>query len=106
LRGIERLTRVELARAEVPRDSATFTAELERSRTARATSGPPQGHGGRPAHGGGHGRSAGGGRGHGGRHAPARDGGGSGHGAAASASGGGGAQKPKLVGSWGGKRRR
>ncbi len=104
LRGIERLTRVELARAEVPRDSATFTAELERSRTARATSGPPQGHGGRPAHGGGHGR--GGGRAGGGRHAPARDGGGSGHGAAASASGGGGAQKSKLVGSWGGKRRR
>ncbi|HEX9050600.1 MAG TPA: DEAD/DEAH box helicase, partial [Anaeromyxobacter sp.] len=47
LRGIERLTRVELPRAEVPRSSAAFTAELERARTARGSAGPPQPHGGR-----------------------------------------------------------
>jgi ATP-dependent RNA helicase RhlE len=116
LRGIERLTRVELPRAEVPRESAAFTAELERGRTARASAGPSEPHGGRRGHGGA--RAGGGGRhggsagashagGHGGRRAPARDGGGSGHGAAASAGAGGGASsKPKLVGSWGGKRRR
>jgi ATP-dependent RNA helicase RhlE len=118
LRGIERLTRVELPRAEVPRDSAAFTAELERGRTARATSGPSVSHGGRRGHGGGS-RGGGGGRGHGssagashagghggGRRAPARDGGGSGHGAAPAGTGGGASSKPKLVGSWGGKRGR
>jgi ATP-dependent RNA helicase RhlE len=102
LRGIERLTRVELPRAEVPRESAAFTAELERSRAARASSGPPQPQGARRgggrSHGGAHARGAG-------RHTPARDGGGSGRGAGSAATGGGTA-KPKLVGSWGGKRRR
>jgi ATP-dependent RNA helicase RhlE len=102
LRGIERLTRVELPRAEVPRESAAFTAELERSRAARASSGPPQPQGARRgggrSHGGAHARGAG-------RHTPARDGGGSGRGAGSAAIGGGTA-KPKLVGSWGGKRRR
>ena len=39
LRGIERLTRVELPRAELPRGATTFTAELERARAARATGG-------------------------------------------------------------------
>jgi ATP-dependent RNA helicase RhlE len=34
LRGIERLTRVDLPRADVPRGSAAFTAELERGRAA------------------------------------------------------------------------
>jgi ATP-dependent RNA helicase RhlE len=112
LRGIERLTRVDLPRADVPRGSAAFTAELERGRAARASAGPPSagsqggrrrasagagahaahraparatGHGGRAASGGGHASSSGGG-----------------HGGGAS----GGAAKPKLVGSWGGKRRR
>ena len=39
LRGIERLTRVELPRAEVPRGATAFTAELERARTSRGTGG-------------------------------------------------------------------
>jgi ATP-dependent RNA helicase RhlE len=103
LRGIERLTRVELARAEVPRSSAAFTAELERARTARASAGPSQQrHGPRRDRGGG-GRPQ---RHAAGAHAPAPGGqpqaGGHGH-----PSGGSGApQKPKLVGSWGPKRRR
>jgi ATP-dependent RNA helicase RhlE len=120
LRGIERLTRVELPRAVVPRDSTAFTEELERSRTARASSGPSRphagGHGG--ARGGGHGRphrsGGGGGRAaprpaaHGAHARPAASGGGQ---ATARRSGGGhassgGSAKPKLVGSWGGKRRR
>ncbi len=94
LRGIERLTRVELARAEVPRAAPAFTAELERSRTARASAGPQQQ-----------------------RHGPRRDRGGGarpqrhasgGHAASSGGppQGGGAAAKPKLVGSWGGKRRR
>src|SRR6266568_1275323 len=113
LRGIERLTRVELARADVPRDSATFTEELERSRTARASAGPPsRGHGGgRHSSGRAHaaGGHAGSGRsshaGHsGGGHSGGRTQSGGGHSGAAESGGGSGA-KPKLVGSWGGKRR-
>jgi len=124
LRGIERLTRVDLPRAEVPRGSAAFTAELERGRAARASAGPAQPHGGRHgrphrdgggggyaaqarsaghgharASGGGH-ASAGGGHGSGGRAA------GGGHGSGGGHAAGGGGGKPKLVGSWGGKRRR
>jgi ATP-dependent RNA helicase RhlE len=106
LRGIEKLTRKELARAEVPRGSAAFTAELDRARAARATSGPAQPHGG--ARRGAGGRAAGGG----GRRGQARAAHPSAHAAAAGAgaeSGGGHASpaaRPKLVGSWGGKRRR
>ncbi|HEY6002998.1 MAG TPA: DEAD/DEAH box helicase, partial [Anaeromyxobacter sp.] len=44
LSGIERLTRVELPRADVPRGSSAFTAELERARAARANAEPPQRH--------------------------------------------------------------
>ncbi len=117
LRGIEKLTRVALPRAEVPRTSAAFTAELERARAARASSGPPPrpragramrdhrqgggGHAPRPvAHGhGGHARPASPAGDHA---APGSSGGGHGH-----ASGGGhSTPKPKLVGSWGPKRRR
>jgi ATP-dependent RNA helicase RhlE len=118
LRGIERLTRVDLPRAEVPRESAAFTAELERSRTARSSSGPRQANGarhGRPHRSGG-GGGHGGGRsgGHGGHARPASSGGGghagAGHSGGGHGSGGhapsGGSGKPKLVGSWGGKRRR
>jgi ATP-dependent RNA helicase RhlE len=103
LRGIEKLTRKELARAEVPRGSAAFTAELDRARAARASSGPAQGHGGgRRAAGR---RTSGGGR-------PAHAAHPSAHAAAAGAGGGSGgghatpSAKPKLVGSWGPKRRR
>jgi ATP-dependent RNA helicase RhlE len=117
LRGIERLTRIELPRAEVPRESAAFAAELERSRTARASAGPPLPHGGRHARphrdggGGGHGASRSGG--HGGHARPASSGGGhsgAGHSGGGHGSGGhapsGGSARPKLVGSWGGRRRR
>ncbi|HET8541555.1 MAG TPA: DEAD/DEAH box helicase [Anaeromyxobacter sp.] len=121
VRGIERLTRIELPRAEVPRASAAFTAELERARAARATDGPPRpqrggharsrGGGGegraapRPAARGGHAAQAGSARpaaAPGGTHrAPSHSGG------AAHASGGGHAPaRPRLVGSWGPKRRR
>jgi ATP-dependent RNA helicase RhlE len=40
LRGIERLTRVAVPRAEVPRESAIFQAELSRAVEARAHAGP------------------------------------------------------------------
>jgi ATP-dependent RNA helicase RhlE len=100
LRGIERLTRVELARADVPRGSVAFTAELERGRAARASAGPPQRHGPRRDRGGG---------GHAQRHAaPAREPApGAARPASAHASSGAVAsERPRLVGSWGGKRRR
>ncbi len=118
LLGIERLTRKDLPRAEVPRASAAFTAELERARTARATSGPAQFHGGGRGRAGRGGGGAGGGhRPHGGGHAPPRHGSSGSRGASGghtsnaarapgSAHAGGGAAKPKLIGSWGGKRRR
>jgi len=101
--GIERLTRVALARADVPRGSAAFAAALERGRAARASAGPPQRHrpprqdrgrgGHAPRHGGHAGASGSGGGG--------REGG-----AAHSSAPANGAPKPKLVGSWGSKRRR
>jgi ATP-dependent RNA helicase RhlE len=103
LRGIERLTRAELARADVPRGSAAFTAELDRARAARASAGPPQRHGPRRDHGrAGHGR---------GRPASSHASGAAGPrhpsaGGHAAASGDGASAKPKLVGSWGPKRRR
>jgi ATP-dependent RNA helicase RhlE len=116
LRGIERLTRVDLPRAEVPRQSAAFTAELERARTARASDGPSRPHGGRPGrphrHGGGGGHAASRPAGHGGHARPASSGGahsGGGHSGGHASAGhvpSGGSVKPKLVGSWGGKRRR
>jgi len=94
LRGIERLTRVAVPRAEVPRESAIFQAELSRAVEARAHAGPSgRGAARRPAarphaheaHRGaaGHSRPAGG--------EPARD-----------AAGGG----PRLVGSWRPRRHR
>jgi len=117
LRGIEKLTRVELARAEVPRTSAAFTAELERARVARATSGPSRPHGGghgRPHRGGAHGGARpaahGGHAGH--AHAAASDGHhaaaghSGGHASGGHGSGGHATPKAKLVGSWGPKRRR
>jgi ATP-dependent RNA helicase RhlE len=109
LRGIERLTRAELPRGEVPRGSAVFQAELERSAAAQADPGPNAPRAGMnrnrrraAAHNAKHGRTPR----HGGpRGADARRTGGE------AGDPGGGAQaapagKPKLVGSWGGKRRR
>ncbi|MFO0583834.1 MAG: DEAD/DEAH box helicase [Anaeromyxobacter sp.] len=114
LRDIEKLTRRQLPRAEVPRDREVFKAELARAASAQANPGPDARPAGmnrnrrraaahnvlRQAQGG---QGRGGGHGHGGR--PAQGGGHapSSGGAAPSPSPGG---KPKLVGSWGGKRRR
>jgi ATP-dependent RNA helicase RhlE len=103
---------VELARADVPRGSATFTAELERARAARADAGPQRhaprrDHGGGGRGGGGHGGGGHGGGGHG-RRRPASPAGGA-HQASAGdrpESAGGPEPKPRLVGSWGPKRRR
>jgi ATP-dependent RNA helicase RhlE len=102
LRGIERLTRAQLARADVPRGSAAFTAELERSRAARATAGPPRGQGPRRDRGGGgHERRRPGA--HAAAAAGRRHAGSGGHPPSA---GDGPAPSPRLVGSWGPKRRR
>jgi ATP-dependent RNA helicase RhlE len=109
LRGIEKLTRKELARASVPRESAAFTAELTRARASRQDPGS-----GRDRSGRGHGRGGGGGGGGGnarrsGAHHAPRAGAspspsaGGGHPPSA---GGGAPAKPKLVGTWGTKRRR
>jgi len=107
LRGIERLTRVELPRAEVPRGAVAFVDELARARAARPA-GQDRERQGRPH------RDRGQGRG-GGRSPAARS---AGHGHARSSGGGqtaadgsgghasGGAAKPRLLGSWGPKRRR
>ena len=102
LRGIERLTRAEVPRAEVPRDSTVFQDELKRAGDVRDHSGPRRhsggGRGAAPARAHAHGRSSGGRTGqHGGSRA------GVAHGAASTT---GGAAKPKLLGSWGPKRRR
>ena len=104
LRGIERLTRVELPRAEVPRESAAFTAELERTRTARASSGPARSSGARP----GKPHRDGGGRSRGAQASRATGGSSAGVGRASGGEAAGGASgaKPKRVGSWGGARRR
>jgi ATP-dependent RNA helicase RhlE len=105
LRGIEKLTRTELPRAELPRDSSVFQEELDRAASAQAHPGPdarPAGlnrnrrraaaHNARRASGGGSGGSSPKPKP---RPSPAPAGG----------DGAGGA-KPKLVGSWGPKRRR
>jgi ATP-dependent RNA helicase RhlE len=71
LRGIERLTRAEIPRAEIPRDSEVFRAEMERAATAEAHPGPA---GGRSGDGGGRRASAGGRPREGGDGRPGRDG--------------------------------
>jgi ATP-dependent RNA helicase RhlE len=111
LRAVERLTRVVLPRAEVPRDSEIFKAESARAAEGRAHQGVPP-----------HRRPGGAGpsrrpkpaahRTHAGHasHAPAARAAsphGGGHAAAgASHAGAGGARKSTLVGSWKPKRRR
>jgi ATP-dependent RNA helicase RhlE len=89
LAAIERLTRAALPRAEVPRDANVFREEMERTAEAR-TSGPAP-H--RPRHARQHPQPR--------RDAPGRAGGGERSGGEAA-----GGEKPRLVGSWGPKRRR
>ncbi len=97
LQAIERLTRVAIPRADVPRDGATFLAELKRAAEGQASAGvrehKPRAalqRAGRHPHSQSHRASTGrAGSAHGG------DGG-----------GGGASAKPRLVGSWGAKRHR
>jgi ATP-dependent RNA helicase RhlE len=96
--AIERLTRAALPRAEVPRDTPAFQAEMQRTTEARGSAPAPH----RPTHARAEARPR--------RDDPARGapraGGGraGGRSVAAAASGGGGT--PKLIGSWAPKRRR
>jgi ATP-dependent RNA helicase RhlE len=83
LQAIERLTRVAIPRAEVPRDGETFQAELKRA--AEAQRDPGTANRARPA-----------------QHRARRRTGGP----AASASAAGHSGPPRLVGSWGPKKRR
>jgi ATP-dependent RNA helicase RhlE len=85
LQAIERLTRAPIPRADVPRDRETFQAELKRAAEAQANPGPrPANARARPAP-------------HRARRRPASEG----EAAAAQPSG-----SPRLLGSWGPKRRR
>ncbi|MFL5262421.1 MAG: DEAD/DEAH box helicase [Anaeromyxobacteraceae bacterium] len=100
LQAIERLTRAQITRADVPRESATFQAELERSAKS-----PEAGERERPRRTGG--RSGGGGGRGGARAAPraaarSRPAASAGGGESSAAAGG----KPRLVGSWRPKRKR
>jgi ATP-dependent RNA helicase RhlE len=92
LSAIEKLTRAAIPRAEVPRDADVFQEEMKRSAEGRANQGAPP-H--RPRHV----RPSPKPR----RDPPARP---AGSHAPAAASAGSGQAKPKLVGSWGPKRRR
>jgi ATP-dependent RNA helicase RhlE len=103
LRGIERLTRKTLARADVPRDSEVFRSELARAEAARASGGPSGAAARRDGahHGGGAHQRA---DGHGGARASAvRQ---AACGDAGGASSGSPPRRPRLLGSWGTKRRR
>ncbi len=71
LRGIERLTRAEIPRAEVPRESDVFVAEMQRAAAAEADPGPG---GARSGSATGRRRSGGGHRGDAGAGRPSRDG--------------------------------
>ncbi|MFT3915087.1 MAG: DEAD/DEAH box helicase [Anaeromyxobacteraceae bacterium] len=110
LRDIEKLTRRQLPRAEVPRDREIFRTELARAAANAADPGPharPAGMNRNRRRAAAH-NARGGGGGHrpsssGGGHAPASGGG---HAGGSGGAGAGGGGKPKLVGSWGGKRRR
>jgi ATP-dependent RNA helicase RhlE len=96
LAAIEKLTRAAIPRAEVPRDGDVFQAEMKRSAEGRANQGTPP-H--RPRHSRPEPRPR--------RDSPARSGARQGGERTVEMAGGGGAPaKPRLVGSWGGKRRR
>ena len=100
LTAIERLVRATIPRAEVPRDAGTFVAELARSADAR-TSEPRRSHPARGARSRPEARPR--------RDRPAAAGQGHGHARAAgeiSVEVGTASGKPRLVGSWGTKRRR
>jgi ATP-dependent RNA helicase RhlE len=119
LRAVERLTRIDLPRAEVPRESAAFQAEWARAAEGRAHQGVPphrrpgaapssrrprRGEDRRPTHASAHARPAAG-------SAHARPAAGSAHakvsaGPAHGGASGAGARKAVLVGSWKPKRRR
>jgi ATP-dependent RNA helicase RhlE len=110
LRGIEKLTRAAVPRGEVPRGSEVFQAELKRAAEGRASAGFSAGAGrsGRsgppgPRRSGAPRRSEGTSRG-GAAHAGSGSSGASSSSGASAGSGSGGA-KPRLVGSWGGRRR-
>jgi ATP-dependent RNA helicase RhlE len=101
LQAIERLTRAQITRADVPRESATFQAELERSARSpeagdRERRRPP---GGRGGGGGGRGGARPGAR----PAARSRPAASADAGAGSAASAGG---KPRLIGSWRPKRKR
>ncbi|HYG69088.1 MAG TPA: C-terminal helicase domain-containing protein, partial [Anaeromyxobacteraceae bacterium] len=99
LQGIERLTRAKLPRAELPRESSVFQTELARATAAERDPGPNA----RPA---GLNRN----RRRAAAHAARRASGGGAAPAKAAAAGSGAppapASKPRIVGSWGPKRRR
>jgi ATP-dependent RNA helicase RhlE len=112
LRGIERLTRAQIARAELPHESETFRAELARAATAQAHPGPTQrraspnrnarraqAHHAARAEGRGLARAS---------HAPGGGDAGPAHGAhrTAGQSGHAATGKPRSLGTWGPKRRR
>jgi ATP-dependent RNA helicase RhlE len=128
LHAIERLTRAQIPRAEVPRDHATFQAELKRAQEVKAEAPErPPGDGHRHSFKGKRGGGSGGGRGRS-QQGPGRGGRGGSHakpgGHAGSSSGhagrsghggqggqgqggpGGAPAKPRLIGSWGPKKRR
>jgi len=108
LRGIERLTRGEIPRAELPRQSEIFQAEMKRSAVAESDPGPhtgraPPSGGHQPARGGSSARRSPSGARPSGGHSPRRGS------SASGASGGGGAatgEKPRLVGAWRPRRHR
>ncbi|MGC4000628.1 MAG: DEAD/DEAH box helicase [Anaeromyxobacter sp.] len=110
LRAIEKLTRTQIPRVDVPRDAEVFQAELKRSAEGRANTNPPQGaqggriRTGRPGPGKRKGAARASGGGGGGRHGGASRGGAGTEGGEGNSSAGGG--KPKLIGTWGPKRRR
>jgi ATP-dependent RNA helicase RhlE len=123
LRGIEKLTRKEVRRASVPRESETFRSEAERTRRNKAASAPRPGHAPQSAgaathrrgaqHSGGSGGRGGGGGSGGGGGGRGGGGGGGGRGQAGgrrAGSGGqghgGGGGTPRSLGSWGPRRRR
>jgi ATP-dependent RNA helicase RhlE len=97
LAAIEKLTRAALPRAEVPRDGGVFQSEMKRAGEGRANQGTPPHR--RPKHARPEPRPR--------RDPPARSGARQGGERTVEMASGGGAQaKPKLVGSWGAKRRR
>jgi ATP-dependent RNA helicase RhlE len=88
LSAIERLTRAPIPRADVPRDAEVFRSELSRAAAAQADPGPGATHASHRAR------------------RPARAGGRPGAAPPRADAGAGSTSPPRLVGSWGGKRRR